>query len=133
MVETASELAGIIQRYRRELEKMNIHCERILLFGSQANGTAHDGSDIDLIVISPDLASYDQRTRLEHLGIAAGRILEPIQAQGVTPDEIASHHVSPFIEYVINQLAYDVTNTLASTTSYEDVVFEPMSVVAKHG
>jgi predicted nucleotidyltransferase len=40
-----SELAIIIQRFRAELEKMGIHCERIFLFGSQANGTAKEGSD----------------------------------------------------------------------------------------
>ncbi|MBK6430593.1 nucleotidyltransferase domain-containing protein [Candidatus Amarolinea dominans] len=110
MVETTPQLAEIIQRYRRELEKMNIRCERIWLFGSQVDGTAHEGSDIDLIVVSPDLTFYDQRTRLERLGVAAGRILEPIQAQGLTPEEITSHRMSPFIEYVINELAIDVTH-----------------------
>ena len=50
MVETTPQLAEIIQRYRRELEKMNIRCERIWLFGSQVDGTAHEGSDIDILV-----------------------------------------------------------------------------------
>ncbi len=133
MVETTPQLAEIIQRYRRELEKMNIRCERIWLFGSQADGTAHEGSDIDLIVVSPDLTFYDQRTRLERLGVAAGRILEPIQAQGLTPEEITSHRMSPFIEYVINELAIDVTNAPAPVSPYEDVSSHQMRVVADRG
>jgi predicted nucleotidyltransferase len=44
-----SELMIAIHRFRAELEKMGIRCDRILLFGSQANGTAQEGSDIDLI------------------------------------------------------------------------------------
>jgi len=133
MVETTPQLAEIIQRYRLELQKMNIRCERILIFGSQANGTAHEGSDIDLIVVSSDLTGYDRRTRLERLGIAAGRILEPIQAQGVTPEEITSHRMSPFIEYVIRELAVDVTNAPAPVSPCEDIPFEQMKVVADHG
>jgi len=44
MVAKASELEQIINRYRQELEKMGIHVEKILLFGSQANGTATEGT-----------------------------------------------------------------------------------------
>jgi len=101
MVERASELAITIHRFRAELEKMGIHCERILLFGSQANGTAEEGSDIDLFVVSSDWARYSDRERFEMLGIAAARILEPIQARGVTPDEIATHCLSPFWEQIL--------------------------------
>jgi len=30
----------VIRRFRAELARMGIHCERVLLFGSQALGTA---------------------------------------------------------------------------------------------
>jgi predicted nucleotidyltransferase len=105
VVERASELAITIQRFRAELEKMGIRCERILLFGSQANGTAEEGSDIDLFVVSSDWARYSDRERFEMLGIAAARILEPIQARGITPDEIATHRLSPFWEQVLQEQA----------------------------
>jgi len=101
MVAKASELEQIINRYRRELEKMGIRVEKFLLFGSQANGTATEGSDIDLFVVSPDWEQYSQRVRFEMLGIAAARILEPIQARGVTPDEIKNHELSPFWEMIL--------------------------------
>ena len=104
-----SELAITIQRFQAEVEKMGIRCERILLFGSQANGTAEEGSDIDLIVISPDWERYSDRERFEILGIAAARILEPIQARGITPDEIAMHRLSSFWEQVLQEQAITIT------------------------
>jgi predicted nucleotidyltransferase len=103
VVERTSELAITIQRFWAELEKMGIRCERILLFGSQANGTAEEGSDIDLFVVSSDWACYSDRERFEMLGIAAARILEPIQAHGITPDEIATHRLSSFWEQVLQE------------------------------
>jgi predicted nucleotidyltransferase len=105
MVERASELEITIRRFREELERMGIRCERILLFGSQADGTAKEGSDIDLFVISPDWARYSERERFEMLGIAAARILEPIQARGITPEEIVEHRLSPLWEQVLREQA----------------------------
>jgi predicted nucleotidyltransferase len=84
---------------------MGIRPTRILVYGSQASGTAHEGSDIDLIVISGDWRKYNYRERLELLGIAAARILEPVQAQGFTPNEIEEDHVTPFWEHVLKEQA----------------------------
>jgi len=108
MVKTTPELKRIVKRYRAQLEKMGIHPTRILLYGSQAAGTAREGSDIDLIVISGDWQEYNFRQRLELLGIAAARILEPIQAQGFTPNEIKEKQLMPFWEEVMNQQAIAV-------------------------
>ncbi len=105
MAETTPQLAAVIHRYREELERMGVHCERVLLFGSQASGTASEGSDIDLFVISPDWARYSERERLEMLGIAAVRLLEPIQARGVTAEEIATHQLSPLWEQILDEQA----------------------------
>lgn len=105
MVESAPQLEAIIERYRNELAKMGIQCERVLVFGSQATGVAHEGSDIDLFVVSSDWAPFTERERLEKLGIAAARILEPIQALGVTPEEITTHQLSPLWEQVLREQA----------------------------
>lgn len=105
MAETTPELKGIVKRYRVELEKMGIRPTRILLYGSQATGIAREGSDIDLIVISSDWKKYSQRQRLELLGIAAARILEPVQAQGFTPGEIRRKQLTPFWEQVMKEQA----------------------------
>ncbi len=79
-----------------------------MLFGSQAEGTAHEGSDIDLFVISRDWAPYGLRERLAILGVAAARILEPIQARGAIPEEVAAGALSPFWQYVVDELAVEV-------------------------
>ena len=105
MAETTPELKRIVKRYRVQLEKMGIRPTRILLYGSQATGTAREGSDIDLIVISGDWTKYNHRERLELLGIAAARILEPVQAQGFTPSEIKQKQITPFWEHVMEKQA----------------------------
>jgi predicted nucleotidyltransferase len=105
MAETTPELKRIVKRYRVQLEKLGIHPTRILLYGSQAAGTAREGSDIDLIVISVDWKKYNYRERLELLGIAAARILEPVQAQGFTPSEIKQKRIMPFWEQVMKEQA----------------------------
>jgi predicted nucleotidyltransferase len=105
MAETAPELKRIVKRYRLELQKMGIRPTRILLYGSQATGMAREGSDIDLIVISADWRKYNHRERLELLGVAAARILEPVQAQGFTPNEIRQKELMPFWEQVIKEQA----------------------------
>ena len=105
MASTKPAVSNAIKRFAQQLREMGIQCERVLLYGSQASGTAVEGSDIDLIVISPAWAGYNERERLEILGIAAARILEPIQARGATPEEIATHQVSPFLDQVLREQA----------------------------
>ena len=108
MDQTTPELEQIIQRFRKQLEKMGIQVEQILLFGSQADGTAQEGSDIDLIVISEDWEKLSRRERLEILGVAAARILEPVQAQGFTQAEISRRQTTHFWEEIIKDQAVPV-------------------------
>ena len=108
MAKATRELKQIIKRYRAQLIKMGIQPERVLLYGSQAAGTAQEGSDIDLIVISGDWEKYNRRERLELLGIASARILESVQAQGFTPSEIKLKKIMPFWEQVIEKQAIAV-------------------------
>jgi predicted nucleotidyltransferase len=105
MAKSSPKLKLIVKRYRVQFEKMGIRPVRILLYGSQAAGTAHEGSDIDLIVISGDWKKYNNRQRLELLGVASARILEPVQAQGFTPNEIRTKQVMPFWEQIIKEQA----------------------------
>jgi predicted nucleotidyltransferase len=105
MAETTSQLKLIIRRFRLELEEMGIHIERVMLYGSHASQAAQDGSDIDLIIISPDFAPYSQRERLEMLGIAAARILESVQANGFTPQEIEKRQLMLFWEQILREQA----------------------------
>jgi predicted nucleotidyltransferase len=101
-------LKYIITRYCAELAIMGIQVEKVLLYGSQARRTAHDDSDIDLIVISRDWKPYSVRERLEILGVASARILEPVQANGFTPDEISSQMLMPFWEHILSEQAMPI-------------------------
>lgn len=105
MAETEPGLTAAVTRYCQELERMGIPCENVLLFGSQASGQAEEGSDIDLIIISSALEAYSTRERLELLGVAAARALEPIQALGVTPEEVEMRRISPFLKYLLDEQA----------------------------
>ena len=63
---------------------------------------------MDLIVISLDWKPFSERERLEMLGVAAARILEPVQAAGFTPQEISSKQLLPFWEHILKEQASPV-------------------------
>ncbi len=88
MVKTEREIEEIIERYKEELRKLGIRAQRVILYGSYACGHPREDSDIDLIVISEDFKNINFRQRLEVLGLAAGRVFEPIEALGYTEEEV---------------------------------------------
>ncbi len=83
------DLKEIVDEYIDVLEALNIHVERVILYGSQALGTARPDSDIDIVVISKDLANIDFPERLEVLSKATLHIAAPLEVIGYTPEEIA--------------------------------------------
>lgn len=103
MVERTIALEEVIGRFRQQVEAMGIRIAQIWLYGSQAWGGAQEGSDVDLVVISPDWEGMSLRERLELLGVAAARVLEPIQAQGFTPQEVTEGLLSPFWQEVLRR------------------------------
>lgn len=88
MAEGRPKVEIIIKEYIKKLEELNIKPLKVILFGSYAKGVARQDSDIDLIIVSKDFEKMNIRERLEILGIAAARIMQPIQADGYTPDEL---------------------------------------------
>jgi uncharacterized protein len=103
MVKIANEIAGIVNSYRNALENMGIQVERIFLYGSYAKNKAHEGSDIDLVVISPEFENMRLLERMETLGIAAGQIGEPVQAYGFTSKEIEAGLIPSFLKEVLKK------------------------------
>lgn len=61
--------------------------DQIILFGSQARGTAGPGSDVDLLVIMP--VSGSKRARQLELRMALHDIAVPKDIILATPDEVA--------------------------------------------
>ena len=101
MVKTGLQIEGIIKRYSQQLEGLGIKPEGMILYGSFARGTAEEGSDIDLLIVSEDFQGMNIRERSELLGMAAARILSPIQAEGVTPQEVRENEEDSFLEEIL--------------------------------
>jgi predicted nucleotidyltransferase len=98
----------MIARFREELARRGVRVERIYLYGSYKDGTQREGSDVDLLVVSPDFEGMALWDRLGVLGAAAGLILEPIEAAGFTPEEIEQGDIPSFWKHVLENEAVPV-------------------------
>lgn len=101
MVKTEREIKEIIRRFSEEVERLGVKPEKVLLYGSYAKGNPREDSDIDLIVVSPDFNGMNLRERLELLGLAAGRVFEPIEAMGYTQEEVEANRKGTFLEEIL--------------------------------
>ena len=78
---------NILSRFRSVLENQGLTVNRLVLFGSYADGTYKEGSDIDVVVISEDFEGKNYWERLDILSNAIYEIFEPIEAVAMTPEE----------------------------------------------
>lgn len=76
-----------VRRFRQALERQGIRAPRMILFGSFATGNAHEGSDIDLAIISDDFSGKGYWERIDILARAICEVFEPIEAVAFTPEE----------------------------------------------
>ncbi len=76
-----------LNNFRLALESKGIRIHRLLLFGSHAQGKAHEGSDIDVLVISDDFSGKDYWERIDILSEAIYEVFEPIEAVALTIGE----------------------------------------------
>lgn len=97
-----SKIKRIVSNYLIELSKLGIKVQKVILYGSYARGKFRRDSDIDLIIVSDDFKRKNLRERLEILGIAAVRLMKPIEAYGVTPDEIKVPQTASFLEEALS-------------------------------
>lgn len=86
-----SQIRTAVEQYVAELEKIDIHPEQIILYGSHAKGSAKSYSDIDLVVIAKDLEKWPGIERLQILSRATLHVDAPLEVLGYTPREIAQH------------------------------------------
>ena len=77
----------IIEAFRLALEARNVWASKLVLFGSYAEGTFKDGSDIDLIVVSEDFSGKGYWERIDLLAEAVYEVFQPIEAVAMTPQE----------------------------------------------
>ena len=83
------------------LKALGVTVERVILFGSFAKGNPRKDSDIDLIIVSEDFRKMNLRQRLEVLGIAAARIMQPVEAKGYTLKEINNPSKPKFLSHIL--------------------------------
>jgi predicted nucleotidyltransferase len=74
-------------RFSEALAGYGVHACRIILFGSYAKGLQHDGSDIDIAVISDDFKGMDYWKRIDVLSKAIYEVFEPIEAVAFTSED----------------------------------------------
>ncbi|MBT3250096.1 MAG: nucleotidyltransferase domain-containing protein [Candidatus Pacebacteria bacterium] len=67
--------------------KKKIRVNQIIVFGSRANGNAHEDSDLDLFILSDDFKKMNEDQRLDLLHKVASKIDFDIDPWGFTPKE----------------------------------------------
>ncbi len=82
-----STVLRIVSDYGKALEAEGVKAQKIILFGSYSTNTQHEGSDIDIVVISGDFAGRDYWERIDVLAAAIVKVFEPIEAIAMTPQE----------------------------------------------
>jgi predicted nucleotidyltransferase len=75
--------------------------ERIVLYGSYAKGTQHDGSDVDLLIVARATGSGEQRLRRARQ--LAADSFPPLDVMLCTPAEVACAAAapSPFLQSIL--------------------------------
>jgi predicted nucleotidyltransferase len=87
-------IAVILDFLRSALQSHGLRVEKLVLFGSQARGTAREDSDLDVAVVSPDFAGKDIFERVDMTARAdrdtIRRFVVPLDLVLLAPDEYES-------------------------------------------
>ena len=93
VIKNISEIKKVAKEYRETLKQHNISVTRMILYGSYARGNPKPYSDIDLVIVSSDLARFSPLKRQELLAQLTMNIDAPLEVIGYTPKEIKqSYH-----------------------------------------
>jgi predicted nucleotidyltransferase len=91
------EIKRIVRDFVNELESRKIRVDKIILFGSYAQGTPRTFSDIDLAVISPSFGRKGILKIQEDLARAAGKYLSLIEAIGFSTQDFERAENASFL------------------------------------
>ena len=89
MVRKLSEIKEILKSYKTELKSHGIRVTKMFLYGSYARGNPKSYSDIDVVVVSSDLARFSPLKRQEFLAKRTIPIDAPLEVIGYTPSEFS--------------------------------------------
>jgi len=91
----------VIANFKKAIESKGVKINKLILFGSYANGGYKDSSDIDIIVISNDFRDKTYWERIDILSSAIYEVFEPIEAIAMTPQEWEDRE-SMIVDYAKN-------------------------------
>lgn len=84
------QIAEIVKFFKQRLKK-KLHSPEVILFGSYADGTPHQDSDIDLLVVSPE---FERKTIFERADLTKDaehetirKYLVPLDVMDLSPSE----------------------------------------------
>ena len=100
MVRTLSEIKKILINYKAELKRHGIRVTKMFLYGSYAKGNPKPYSDIDVVVVSPDLAKFPPLKRQEFLAKYTIPLNAPLEVIGYTPLEMNKAKGSIFAQII---------------------------------
>ena len=98
MAKIPSRVTEIIKRFIKELKKNDIPVENAILFGSYANGSFNEWSDIDIVVVSSAFKGdrFLDRNMMRRIKLGISCDLEPLP---YCPDDFTME--DPFIKRVV--------------------------------
>jgi uncharacterized protein len=96
-----SEVKKILHRYKAELQAHGIRVKKMVLYGSYARGNPKPYSDIDVVVISSDLAKFPALKRQEFLAKHTIPVDAPLEVIGYTPAELRKAKDSIFGQIIL--------------------------------
>lgn len=102
-----------VDRFRASLEKRGIGVEKLVLYGSFARGTAREGSDIDVVVLSDDFAGMGYWERIDVLSDAIFDVFAPVEAVAMTRQEWERGDSFVFDYAKDGEVVYQATNRVA--------------------
>ena len=97
MVKKQSQIDKIIRNLIVNLKRKGIKVNKLILYGSYANGNPKSDSDIDVAVISSNFNNKNLLKRQELLGEAIFGLGEPIEAIGYSYREFINRHKLSFL------------------------------------
>ncbi len=74
------EIRKIINAYVQELKRHRIKVAKVILYGSRVSGKAHEYSDIDVAIVSPDFGKdrYREGAKLFEIAYKIDPRIEPV-------------------------------------------------------
>ncbi len=103
MVKNSRKVKLLIKNLVTFLQRNGIRVNRLILFGSYAQGYARPESDLDIAVISESFNNKGLLRRQELLGEAIFQLREPVEIIGFSYREFQKRHPLSFLGHIVSK------------------------------